>query len=110
MLSDSDKRERYDRFGKAAVSSSGPNGGGGSEGMFGGDARDFFRGFGGRGMGGGFGGGAHNPFAQAFNVPVVLQVDLTLEDMFLGKDMNIELDMGDRCVVPMAILYSRRCL
>jgi len=83
ILGDAEKRAKYDRFGMAAFE----DGNFGTGGSSADTAREFFRGFG--GGGGPFGG---NPFAQAFNMPVILQVDLSLEDLFLGKEMSVQLD------------------
>lgn len=76
ILSDVDKRQNYDRFGVTG------NGGGRSAA----DAtRDLFRGFG--SFGGGFG-----SFGGGFSMPIVFQLDLSLEDLFKGRDLSIPLN------------------
>lgn len=78
ILSDPQKKEIYDRYGSAGLTHGGDRGHSPHD-----LAREFFRGFSGGGFGGGFGG---------FNVPIVLQLDLSLEDFFVGKDISIPLD------------------
>lgn len=80
ILSDVDKRQNYDRFGVT-----GNGNGGGDGGRSAADAtRDLFRGFGSFGGFGGFGGG--------FSMPIVFQLDLSLEDLFKGRDLSIPLN------------------
>ena len=70
VLSDETTRANYDRFGTAGAA------GGQQAGAAADFARDLFRGFG----GGGFGG---------FSMPLVYQLDLSLEDLFKGRDLSI---------------------
>ena len=80
ILSDKNKKEHYDRFGK---DEDGLNSQQSSyESNRAADlARELFRGFGG---GNGFGG--------AFNIPLVFQLDLSLEDFFKGRDLVIPIN------------------
>ena len=77
ILSDDEKRAVYDRYGQAGLngnsgnmnSGGNPFGGGGFGGF-----EDLFRGFG------------------SFQVPLVFQLDLSLEDFFTGKDYTIPIN------------------
>jgi len=81
ILSDNEKRAVYDRYGQSGLSGSNMNSGGGNP--FGaagfGGFEDLFRGFGGAGFG-------------SFQVPLVFQLDLSLDDFFTGKDYTIPIN------------------
>ena len=90
VLSDDQKRAIYDKYGEAGLNNNGNVGAGGS-GSGWGDyesasdfARDFFKGF-----GGGFTGGAFGGFGSAFSVPLVFQLDISLEDLYKGRELII---------------------
>ena len=78
VLSDETSRTNYDRYGLAGVTKGGGGGAGGNAAAQAAAdlARDLFRGFGGAGFGG-------------FSMPLVYQLDLTLEDLFKGRDLSI---------------------
>ena len=78
VLSDETSRANYDRYGLVGVSKGGGGGAGGNAAAQAAAdlARDLFRGFGGSGFGG-------------FSMPLVYQLDLTLEDLFKGRDLSI---------------------
>ena len=79
VLSDEDKRASYDRYGLE-----GTRGGGGGNFRSASDfAQELFRGFGG---GGGFPGAA---FGNPFTMPLVFQLDLSLEDLYKGRELII---------------------
>lgn len=86
VLSDDQKRAVYDKYGEAGLTGGGGGGGGGSREFESASdfARDFFRGF-----GGGFPGGAFGGFGTAFSMPMVFQLDISLEDLYKGRDLII---------------------
>jgi len=76
VLSDETLRSNYDRFGMAGVTRGGGGGSGGDNAAAQAAAdlaRGLFRGFGGAG----------------FSMPLVYQLDLSLEDLFKGRDLTI---------------------
>lgn len=98
VLSDPDKKQRYDQFGHAGVD---PNAGGGYGGGFGG-------GFGGGGFddifntffGGGFGGGQsgrRNPNAPRRGRDLKYGVDLTFEQACFGCEIELNVSRTERC-------------
>lgn len=106
VLSDPDKKSRYDRFGHAGVD---PNGfGGGGAGFDGfGDLGDIFSsifggGFGGGGFGGfgGFGGGqSRNPNAPRRGSNIEARVNLTFEEAAKGCHKTIDFLRIETCDV-----------
>ncbi len=76
-MSDPEKRKTYDRFGEEGLQ----GGGGGGGGM--GDIFDLF-GMGGRRQGGGQ--------AQAKVKPTAVALEVTLEDLFNGKETEVEVE------------------
>jgi molecular chaperone DnaJ len=98
LLSDSEKREAYDRFGSANGRGPGPGGGGGfnwsaTEGFDFGDLSDLFGGMFG---GGRFGGGARPTPAQRGN-DVEVQVNLSFEDALNGVETKIPVTLDLAC-------------
>lgn len=104
VLSDADKKARYDRFGHAGVD---PNYGAGQGGGFGG-----FGGFGGGGMefdlgdifssffGGGFGGGQHtNPNAPQRGSDVQANVTISFEEAAKGCKKTVDVNRIEVCDV-----------
>lgn len=88
VLSDPDKKSRYDRFGHDAAQGQGFSGGQGFS-----DLEDILRQFGG---GGGFGSIFEDFFGGNPNRPskgrdVVNQIEISLEDAFYGKEIKINL-------------------
>ncbi|MCM1115696.1 MAG: molecular chaperone DnaJ [Clostridium sp.] len=95
VLSDSDKRARYDQFGFAGVDPNFGAGQGGYGGGFGGggfgfdgdiDLGDIFSSF----FGGGFGGGGRNPNAPQRGRDIQTSVSLTFEEAAKGCKKTIE--------------------
>jgi curved DNA-binding protein len=85
VLSDDQKRAVYDKYGEAGLTGGGGGGSNFREFESASDfARDFFRGF-----GGGFPGGAFGGFGTAFSVPLVFQLDISLEDLYKGRELII---------------------
>lgn len=113
ILSDSEKRQMYDQFGKDGINENGGPGINpedifaqffGDGGPFGGGGHPFMGGpFGGGGhpfMGGSFGGGGH-PFMRRQQEEVLqVKVPLTLEEMYQGciKEMKYQIKVGcEKC-------------
>lgn len=106
MLGSKDKRSMYDQFGHAGVNNGGPGGPGGpGQGDFGGfnggNFGDFFGDvFGGAGgpfggAGGGFGGqrAQQKPKLES----TLLEVQVTLEDLFYGKSFEVRYNSSQIC-------------
>lgn len=96
VLSDKDKRAKYDQFGHAAFDPS--YGGGGAGGGFGGfaDMGDIFDSiFGGFG----FGGGRHsnNPNAPRRGADIETSVTIDFMDACTGKKVNVRLNRSEQC-------------
>ena len=96
VLSDNQKRERYDRFGHAGVD---PNyGAGGGNGFGGGgfefDLGDLFGSF----FGGGFGGGRQsNPNAPRKGDDIQTRVSVSFEEAAMGCKRTVEVNRVDTC-------------
>lgn len=94
VLSDADKRARYDRYGHAGVDTSGPGGAGGFQGMdmddilrhFGFDTEDIFGEFFGRGRRGGGGGRPRGERGSNLRI----KVKMTLEEILTGVNKKIK--------------------
>ena len=98
VLSNPDKKSRYDRFGHAGVDPS-AGGGAGYGGGFGGGGfggfEDIFDTF----FGGGFGGGSsrRNPNAPQKGRDLKYAVDLTFEEACFGKEVEINVSRMETC-------------
>lgn len=98
ILSDPDKKSRYDQFGHAGVDPSYGGGGfsGGFSGGFGdmGDIGDIFNSF----FGGGFGSsGRSNPNAPRKGQNIQTDVTINFMDACNGKDVEISINRMDQC-------------
>ncbi len=95
VLSDADKKQRYDQFGHAAFDQTA--GGGGYSGGFGGfdgfDMGDIFSSF----FGGGFGGQRSNPNAPQRGRDISYAVDLTFEEACFGVEKDITVNHLEKC-------------
>ncbi len=103
VLSDSDKKARYDQYGHAGVD---PNfGAGGFGGGFGGFGGDFDLGdilgsmFGGGfgGFGGGFGGGRQNPNAPRKGSTIQTSVTISFEEAAKGCKKKVNITKVEKC-------------
>ena len=96
VLSDSDKRQRYDQFGHAGVDpqAGGYGGAGGFNGGFG-DFGDIFESF----FGGGFGGGGsrRNPNAPQKGRDLQYSVELTFEQACFGCEIELNVNRTEKC-------------
>lgn len=105
ILSDPDKKSRYDRFGHAGVDPNAGFGGGGFGGADFGDLGDLFSsifggGFGGGGFGGfGGGGGRANPNAPRRGGNVEARVNLTFEEAAKGCHKTVDFPRIEVCDV-----------
>lgn len=101
VLKDSDKRQRYDRFGHSGV-------GGASGGGYGGNPFEGFGGFQGQNINFDFGEGLGDIFSQFFGGggrnrgpqrgrDVEVQLQLTFEEAVFGLEHEINLDLEDTC-------------
>ena len=101
ILSDPQKRAAYDRMGHAAFQ--GGMGGGGAQGF--GDFSDIFSQiFGGGGAAGGFadmfggaGGGRQQRSRSVRGSDLRVELDITLEDAFAGKDVEVTVPVAETC-------------
>ncbi len=99
VLSDADKKARYDQFGHAGVDPNYGAGGGGFGGGFGGggfdfDLGDIFGSF----FGGGFGGGRQaNPNGPRRGEDVQARVTISFEDAAKGCKRTVEINRVDTC-------------
>lgn len=100
VLSDSEKRQRYDQFGHAGVDpqAGGYGGAGGFGGGFG-DFGDIFESFfGGGGFGGGFGGSSRrNPNAPQKGRDLQYSVELTFEQACFGCEIELNVNRTESC-------------
>lgn len=99
VLSDSDKKAKYDRFGHAGVD---PNYGGGGAGFdgFGGmgfDMGDIFSTIFGGGFGGGFGGRNSNPNAPQRGSDIQANITISFEEAAKGCKKTIEINRVEVC-------------
>ncbi len=97
ILSDDQKRAAYDRMGHAAFEGGGGMGGGGFQ-----DFGDIFSQiFGGGGAGGGFadmfGGGGRGRQTVQRGSDLRYEMEISLEEAFSGKDIDIEVPIADDC-------------
>ena len=92
VLMDSNKRELYDRYGINGVKG-GANGmgGGGGGNPFGAQGNPF------AGGGSGFGGfeDLFRSFGASFAVPLVFQLDLSLDDLYTGRELQIPIQVNN---------------
>lgn len=112
VLSDADKRQRYDQFGHAAFGGGG--GGGGAPGGFGGGAyggidleealRTFMGAFGGGGGGGGgsifddfFGGGRGDRDGASRGSDLRMDLEIDFEESVFGSQRELNLTVMDEC-------------
>ena len=95
VLSDSDKRSRYDQFGHAGVDPNAGYGGGGYGGGFGGfDMGDIFESF----FGGGFGGGSRSRRNGPVRGSDIQQaVELTFEEAAFGCKRKVNIIRAENC-------------
>lgn len=94
VLSDSDKRAKYDQFGHAGVDPNFGAGGGGFGGGFGGfDFGDIFSDI----FGGGFGGGSQRRNAPRRGNDVRQVVEITFEEAAFGCKKKINLNKMEQC-------------
>jgi molecular chaperone DnaJ len=96
VLSDSQKRGAYDRYGKAAFENGGGGGGAGFEG-FGAAFGDIFEDLFGDFMGGGRRGGGRGRAQATRGADVRHDIELTLEDAYRGKAAEIIVNLGINC-------------
>ena len=100
VLSDDDKRARYDRFGHAGVNGQGGFGGGGAHGMTMEDIMAQFGSmFGGGGGGDFFGGGARRQARGERGSNLRIKVPLTLEEIAEGVTKKIKVKRQKSCNV-----------
>ncbi len=97
VLSDSEKKSRYDQFGHAGVDgSAGGFGGGGFDGFDMGDLGDIFGSFFGGGFGG-FGGGRGAKNAPQKGRDIRSQIDLTFEEAAFGCKKDVRVSRLENC-------------
>src|SRR4051812_20739791 len=89
VLSDPEKRQRYDMFGAAGVGGAG--GGGNAEDFFGGGLGDIFEQF----FGTGFGGARNNGPVRGADAEAI--VDLTFEEAVFGAEKEVTLRLPVTC-------------
>jgi molecular chaperone DnaJ len=96
VLSDPEKRSRYDRFGEAGV---GGNGGASAEDLFGGGLGDLFDVFfgGGGGPFGGGGGARRGPSGPPRGQDMEIVADLAFEQAVFGAQVPVTLRLPERC-------------
>src|SRR5215471_14122952 len=94
ILSDPEKRSRYDRFGHAGVSGGGAGGFPGFDASGFGDLSELFGGLFGFATGGGFGGGASGPMAGS---DLVYRMEISFRDAAFGVEAPITISRLERC-------------
>ncbi len=95
VLSDPEKRARYDRFGHAGVGAGAGDGGfAGFDAAGFGDLSDLFGGLFGFASGGGFGGGAPGPMAGS---DLVYRMEISFRDAVFGVEAPIAISRLERC-------------
>ncbi len=98
VLSDIEKKDRYDRYGHAGVD---PQAGAGGYGDFGGGFggfEDIFSSFFGGGFGGGFGGQSRrNPNAPQKGRDLKCKIDITFEQACFGCEIEININRMEKC-------------
>ena len=98
VLSDDEKRRMYDQFGKAGLGQGGPGGGYGYKAytdfsdIFG-DIGDIFSEF----FGGSFQGGGRRGGGLRRGADLRYNIEITLEDAAMGKEIKIELPRNEAC-------------
>ncbi len=95
VLSDENKKDRYDQYGHAGVDPNFGAGGGGFDGSFDfGDLGDIFGSF----FGGGFGGGRRtNPNAPQRGESVRMSLAISFEEAAFGCEKAVTLDISESC-------------
>ena len=94
VLSDSEKKSRYDQFGHAGVDpNAGYGGGSGFGGGFGFDMGDIFESF----FGGGFGGGRSRRGGPSRGSDIQQAIELTFEEAAFGCKKKITIIRGETC-------------
>ena len=94
VLSDSEKRSRYDQFGHAGVDGNAGFGGGSGFGGFGGfDMGDIFESF----FGGGFGGGSSRRNGPVRGRDIQQAIELTFEEAAFGCKKKVTIIRGESC-------------
>lgn len=96
ILSDDQKRAAYDRHGHAAFEQGGMGGGAGGFQDFGDIFSQIFGGAGG-GFADMFGGGGGQKRRQARGADLRYEMEITLEEAFHGKDMEIDVPIAENC-------------
>lgn len=99
ILSDPEKKQKYDQFGFAGVD---PNAAGGFGGGFGGGFEDIFGDlfggmFGGGGFGGGFGGQQRRRNGPRKGQDLQARISITFEEAFFGTKKKIKLKKNVKC-------------
>ena len=96
VLSDSDKKARYDQFGHAGVDPNMGTGGSGFEGCQGGDYSDIFGDIFNM-FGGGFGGQSYSRNTSQKGGDIRVDMTLTFEEAAFGIEKKIKLNRRERC-------------
>ena len=95
VLSDPQKKRMYDQYGHEGVSGAGGFGGFNASGF--GDINDIFGSVFGDIFGGGFGGGRRQSPRPQRGEDLKLDVTLTLEEAFMGKEIPVDYTRMDNC-------------
>lgn len=97
VLSDSDKRAMYDRYGEDGLKNAGFDSTGPFDFGFG-DLNDILSSiFGGGGFGGGFGGGRQRPDAPQRGSDLRLDLEIEFEEAVFGVEKDVEIDHLESC-------------